>query len=96
MTKISKDKLEAAKAEAELLQSNSEDDITEVRPGRPKKVDTKIVRTNLDIPVGMLSELDKISKSLNISRQALMKTWLLDQLNSHYQAQYARKQVETV
>ena len=55
-----------------------------------KKTETKIVRTNIDAPVGLLAELDKVSQSLNISRQALIKTWLLAALDHHYQSQLAR------
>jgi hypothetical protein len=37
---------------------------------------------NVDIPVWAIKELDRESNRRGITRQALIKTWLIDQLDS--------------
>jgi len=44
-------------------------------------------RVNVDFNIKMLKELDNIASELNISRQALIKTYLRNALNIHYLAQ---------
>ena len=43
-------------------------------------------RVNVDFTVEMLNELDDIAKELNISRQAVIKTYLRQALDQHYLA----------
>ena len=43
-----------------------------------------IQRVNVDFTESMIEELDKIAKELNISRQAVIKTYLRQALNQHY------------
>ncbi len=43
-------------------------------------------RVNVDFNSNMLKELDAIASELNISRQALIKTYLRNALNNHYLA----------
>ena len=43
-------------------------------------------RVNVDFTVGMLNELDKVASELNISRQALIKSYLRQSLDQHYLA----------
>ena len=45
-----------------------------------------VQRVNVDFTVEMLAELDKVASELNISRQALIKTYLRQALNQHYLA----------
>jgi hypothetical protein len=45
-----------------------------------------VQRVNVDFTVEMLAELDKIASKLNISRQALIKTYLRQALDQHYLA----------
>jgi hypothetical protein len=45
-----------------------------------------IQRVNVDFGVEMLKELDAIAKELNVSRQAVIKTYLRQSLNQHYLA----------
>ena len=45
-----------------------------------------IQRVNVDFGVDMLKELDAIAKELNISRQAVIKTYLRQSMNLHYLA----------
>ena len=43
-----------------------------------------IQRVNVDFSVDMLKELDSLAKELNISRQAVIKTYLRQSLDQHY------------
>jgi hypothetical protein len=45
-----------------------------------------IQRVNVDFSVDMLKELDTLAKELNISRQAVIKTYLRQSLDQHYLA----------
>ena len=50
-----------------------------------------IQRVNVDFALDMLKELDAIARGLNISRQALIKTYLRQALDHHYLAQKAAR-----
>ncbi|MBM3765352.1 MAG: ribbon-helix-helix protein, CopG family [Acidobacteria bacterium] len=50
-----------------------------------------IQRVNLDVTAGMLEELDRAARDLNISRQAVIKTLVRQALDQHYLAQRARQ-----
>ena len=50
-----------------------------------------IQRVNLDLTVDMLGELDRVAGSLNVSRQAVIKTLVRQALDQHYLAQSARQ-----
>jgi metal-responsive CopG/Arc/MetJ family transcriptional regulator len=41
-------------------------------------------RVNVDFTVEMLEELDAIASELNISRQAVIKTYLRQAMDQHY------------
>ena len=43
-----------------------------------------IKRVNVDFTFDMLNELDSLAKELNISRQAVIKTYLRQALDQHY------------
>ena len=45
-----------------------------------------VQRVNVDFTVDMLAELYKVASELNISRQALIKTYLRQSLDQHYLA----------
>ena len=49
-----------------------------------------VQRVNVDFTVPMLKELDREAESLNISRQAVIKTMLREALDRRYLAQQAR------
>lgn len=51
-----------------------------------------IQRVNVDLTVGMLEELDNAARSLNVSRQAVIKTLVRQALDQHYLAQRSRRQ----
>jgi hypothetical protein len=48
-----------------------------------------IQRVNVDFTLDMLKELDGIAKELNVSRQAVIKSYLRQALNQHYLARQA-------
>jgi hypothetical protein len=52
-----------------------------------------IQRVNVDLAAGMLEELDRAAKELNISRQAVIKTLIRQALDQQYLAMGARPTV---
>lgn len=50
------------------------------------KMKYPVQRVNVDFTVGMLNELDSIAAEMNISRQAVIKTYLRQALDQHYLA----------
>ncbi len=55
------------------------------------KIKYPIQRVNVDFTVDMLTELDKAASELNVSRQALIKTYLRQALDQHYLAKNNEK-----
>ena len=53
-----------------------------------------IQRVNIDLASGMLEELDRAAKELNISRQAVIKTLIRQALDLQYLARANRKSVK--
>jgi hypothetical protein len=49
-----------------------------------------IQRVNVDLAAGMLEELDRAAKELNISRQAVIKTLIRQALDQQYLARNGR------
>ena len=49
-----------------------------------------IQRVNVDFTQAMLEELDNAAKELNISRQAVIKSFVRQALNQHYMARHAQ------
>ena len=49
-----------------------------------------IQRVNVDLAAGMLEELDRAAKELNISRQAVIKTLIRQALDQQYLARGTR------
>ncbi len=50
------------------------------------KMKHPVKRVNVDFTLDMLQELDEIAGELNISRQAVIKTYLRQALDQHYLA----------
>jgi len=51
---------------------------------------------NVDLTAGMLEELDRAARELNVSRQAVIKTLVRQALDQHYLAQHgSQKQSRT-
>lgn len=49
----------------------------------PKKA-TVVQKVNVDFPDWMIKLLDREAGKLNISRQAVIKTWIRDRLDPHH------------
>jgi hypothetical protein len=54
-----------------------------------------IQRVNVDLAAGMLDELDRAAKELNISRQAVIKTLIRQALDQQYLARAGRESKPT-
>ena len=76
-------------AEAIAKMADSGKDVTRFFTGKGRMVQP-IQRVNVDLTAEMLGELDSLSKRLNISRQAVIKTLVRQALDQHYLAQNAR------
>ncbi|MEX2442639.1 MAG: hypothetical protein WD492_03475 [Alkalispirochaeta sp.] len=65
------------------------EDISEyfTNSGRMRK---PVQRVNVDFTVEMIHELDAVASDLNISRQAVIKSYLRQALDQHYQAIHKR------
>ena len=50
-----------------------------------------VKRVNVDFTLDMLKELDAIARELNISRQAVIKTYLRQALDQHYMARQSSR-----
>ena len=50
-----------------------------------------VKRVNVDLTLDMLKELDAIARELNISRQAVIKTYLRQALDQHYMARQSSR-----
>ncbi len=50
-----------------------------------------IQRVNVDLTAGMLQELDQAASELNVSRQAVMKTFIRQALDQLHLARQARR-----
>ena len=48
-----------------------------------------VQRVNVDFTLNMLKELDDMAKELNVSRQAVIKSYLRQALDQHYLAKQA-------
>jgi Ribbon-helix-helix protein, copG family len=51
-----------------------------------------IQRVNVDLTEQMLAELDQLAADLNVSRQAVIKTFIRQALDQHYLASRARSE----
>jgi Ribbon-helix-helix protein, copG family len=54
------------------------------------RMQTPVQRVNVDLAAGMLEELDRAAKELNISRQAVIKTLIRQALDQQYIARSSR------
>ena len=50
------------------------------------KIKYPIKRVNVDFTANMIAELDSLASELNISRQAVIKTYLRQAMDQHYLA----------
>jgi hypothetical protein len=89
MSKIPKNKRLSADEIADLAERGEDVSRYFTNTGKMKY---PVKRVNVDFNILMLKELDNIAGELNISRQALIKTYLRQALDSHYLAREHRVQ----
>lgn len=49
----------------------------------PQRPNLEAKRVNIDFPAWVVDELDKEASTIGISRQALIKTWIVDRIRHH-------------
>jgi len=62
------------------------EDVTKFYSGNGEMKEPQIQRVNVDFSASMLDELDIMAKKLNISRQAVIKSFLRQAIDQHYLA----------
>ena len=86
MKNTAKKKIQKADEIAELAMKGEDISVFFTNKGEMR---SPIQRVNVDFTLDMLKELDAIAKYLNISRQAVIKTYLRQALDQHYLSQKA-------
>ena len=81
MKNTAKKKIQKADEIAELAMKGEDVSVFFTNKGEMR---SPIQRVNVDFTLDMLKELDAIAKYLNISRQAVIKTYLRQALDQHY------------
>ena len=81
MKNTAKKKIQKADEIAELAKKGEDISVFFTNKGEMR---SPIKRVNVDFTLDMLKELDAIAKYLNISRQAVIKTYLRQALDQHY------------
>ena len=76
-------------AEAIARQADQGRDVSRYFTNRGKMM-SPIQRVNVDLGLGMLEELDRAARELNISRQAVIKTLIRQGLDQQYLARSRR------
>lgn len=79
----------AAPAEAIARRADQGKDVSRFFTNAGKMM-APIQRVNVDLAQGMLEELDRAAKELNISRQAVIKTLIRQALDQQYLARGSR------
>ncbi len=80
---------ESVEDEIQRLKPKDEGDIVvsnRTRPlkGRPKHQDD-LIKTNLDLPVEIVVQLDKIAKEFGMTRQGVIKHYLMNGMERYYE-----------
>jgi len=89
------------KVEEEIsqMQIRDKDEITVhgLKPpmkGRPRKSNIETVKTNLDLTMKMIEDLDELVEYMGTTRQAIIKTFILEGLNDFYFAQKVKQEMK--
>jgi hypothetical protein len=77
-------------AETEAMQPKSEEDmiIKGVKRGRPSK--SRTVKTNLDLSIDVILELDQVAEYVGSTRQSIIKGFILNGLKDFYLSRAAK------
>ncbi len=85
-----RDRKKAPSAEAIARMADRGQDVSRFFTNRGKMM-LPVQRVNVDFTARVLQELDQAAEELNVSRQAVIKTFVRQALDQHYLAQRARK-----
>lgn len=88
--KRTRESKEARPAESIARMADRAEDVSRFFTNRGKMMQP-IQRVNVDFTASMLQELDQTAAELNVSRQAVIKTFVRQALDRHHLAQRARK-----
>ncbi|MGD8675095.1 MAG: ribbon-helix-helix domain-containing protein [Desulfobacterales bacterium] len=88
MSKTAKKKNPTADEIAEMAMSGN--DISRYFTNKGEMM-PPVKRVNVDFTLDMIKELDAIARELNISRQAVIKTYLRQALDQHYMARQSSR-----
>ena len=88
MSKTAKKKIPTADEIAETAMSG--EDISQFFTNKGE-MRPSVKRVNVDFTLDMLKELDAVAKELNISRQAVIKTYLRQALDQYYLARQIQR-----
>ncbi len=86
--KTTRKKKTAATAEEIARRAERGQDVSQFFTNRGRMV-SPVQRVNVDFTSPMLAELDRAADELNVSRQAVIKTFLRQALDQHYLASNA-------
>lgn len=67
----------------EVFDANEEDIIDYLDLDNIKHVNRKQKRVNVDFPIWMVESLDQEAERVGVSRQAIIKMWLAERLESN-------------
>ena len=65
-----------------IFDDNQEDILENFDTSKIKMINEEPKRVNIDFPVWMVQSLDKEAKHVGVSRQAVIKMWLAEKLQS--------------
>ncbi|MDD2449975.1 MAG: CopG family transcriptional regulator [Sulfurimonas sp.] len=65
-----------------IFDDNQEDILEHFDTSKIKMINEEPKRVNIDFPVWMVKSLDKEAKRVGVSRQAVIKMWLAEKLQS--------------
>lgn len=57
-------------------------DLGEIFAARGKKIRAKTQKINLDLPEGILQQIDRVARKVGVSRQPLLKIWIHERLKA--------------
>ena len=65
-----------------IFDDNQEDILENFDTSKIKMINEEPKRVNIDFPIWMVQSLDKEAKRVGVSRQAVIKMWLAEKLQS--------------
>lgn len=66
-----------------LFDDNEEDILEHFDMSTVRRINEEPKRVNIDFPTWMVQSLDREARHLGVSRQAIIKLWLAEKLETH-------------